>query len=408
MVCRGSDPRRAHGLAPALALLDEPAQWPRSTANAMLAALTTADGKIPDAVFLALGTRPAEEDHWFAEWLSGGCDYAQVHTAGDNDPLYQRRTWKKANPALDAMPVLEAAIRKHADRAKKSDRELQSFRALRLNQGTSDVARASLLSADEWKSCERDEASLPAGRGPSVWGVDLGANAAMSAVSSYWPHTGLLRTVAAFPSIPDLEERAAKDNVGGLYRRMEERGELITTQGRTVVIAKLLRIAMHRFGPPDCVAGDRWRIAELTDALEDAGVPPGSLAERGQGFKDGGEDVRHFRRSVAEGLVATPVSLLMRSAIGGAVVVSDAVGNSKLAKSGDTSERRSRHRDDAIASAILAVAEGRREAMRLGIVPGGAEDPEDEAEMPWVRPAAEVPASHDDDDDDSGVIPVDI
>ena len=29
--CLGSDPRRAHGLAPSLLLLDEPAQWPPST-----------------------------------------------------------------------------------------------------------------------------------------------------------------------------------------------------------------------------------------------------------------------------------------------------------------------------------------------------------------------------------------
>ena len=57
LIARGSDPRRAHGLAPVLALLDEPAQWPPSTANAMLAALTTADGKIPDALFIALGNQ---------------------------------------------------------------------------------------------------------------------------------------------------------------------------------------------------------------------------------------------------------------------------------------------------------------------------------------------------------------
>ena len=29
--CIGSDPRRAHGLAPVLTLADEPAQWPEST-----------------------------------------------------------------------------------------------------------------------------------------------------------------------------------------------------------------------------------------------------------------------------------------------------------------------------------------------------------------------------------------
>ena len=37
--CIGSDPRRAHGLAPGLVLADEPAQWPDTTGERMVAAL---------------------------------------------------------------------------------------------------------------------------------------------------------------------------------------------------------------------------------------------------------------------------------------------------------------------------------------------------------------------------------
>ena len=61
----GSDPRRAHGLAPVLVLCDEPAQWPESTGERMVAALRTAAGKQPSCRFVALGTRPAEPTHWF-------------------------------------------------------------------------------------------------------------------------------------------------------------------------------------------------------------------------------------------------------------------------------------------------------------------------------------------------------
>ena len=43
--CIGSDPRRAHGLAPVLVLADEPAQWPDTTGERMVAALRTAAGK---------------------------------------------------------------------------------------------------------------------------------------------------------------------------------------------------------------------------------------------------------------------------------------------------------------------------------------------------------------------------
>ena len=56
--CIASDPRRAHGLAPALVLADEPSQWEPSKAEAMLAALRTGLGKIPGSRLVALGTRP--------------------------------------------------------------------------------------------------------------------------------------------------------------------------------------------------------------------------------------------------------------------------------------------------------------------------------------------------------------
>ena len=83
--CIASDPRRAHGIAPAIALLDEPAQWERAKAEAMLAALKTGLGKIPNSRLIALGTRPDDTSHWFAKMLAGHCDYRQVHAASEKD-----------------------------------------------------------------------------------------------------------------------------------------------------------------------------------------------------------------------------------------------------------------------------------------------------------------------------------
>ena len=56
--CIGSDLRRAHGLAPVLVLADEGAQWPETTAEAMMAALRTALDKLPDA------SSPSEKQGW--------------------------------------------------------------------------------------------------------------------------------------------------------------------------------------------------------------------------------------------------------------------------------------------------------------------------------------------------------
>ncbi len=60
VVCVASDPRRAHGRAPVLVLADEPAQWPETTGERMVAALRTAAGKQPHSRFVALGTLPAD------------------------------------------------------------------------------------------------------------------------------------------------------------------------------------------------------------------------------------------------------------------------------------------------------------------------------------------------------------
>ena len=94
--CIGSDPRRAHGLAPVLVLADEPAQWPETTGERMVAALRTAAGKQPHSRFVALGTRPADDTHWFGKMLAADDGYAQVHAAKESDPRFQKTRVEKS------------------------------------------------------------------------------------------------------------------------------------------------------------------------------------------------------------------------------------------------------------------------------------------------------------------------
>ena len=355
----GSDPRRAHGLAPNLVLADEPAQWPESTGSRMLAALRTAAGKQPHFRFVALGTRPASSEHWFEKMLSGGAAYAQCHAAAPDDPKFSVATWRRANPSLDHMPDLRAAIQAEAQHAKSDPGMIPEFDALRLNLGTSDTATANLLEASTWERIEGDAERS----GRCVWGLDLGTSAAQSAVVAYWPDTGALECLAAFPSQPTLADRGLRDGVAALYVDMHRRGELILAGGLAVDLPELIGTAMTRFGPPAAVAADRWRAAELRDTFDKVGVPLAPLSLRGQGFKDGGEDVRDFRRACLEGRVVPAVSLLLRNAMREARVVLDPAGNSKLAKNAE-GQRRVRARDDAAAAAILAVATGSRASAR--------------------------------------------
>ena len=353
--CIGSDHRRAHGLAPVLILADEPAQWSNSTSEKMPAALTTAAGKQPHSRFVALGTRPADPEHWFSKMLAGGCDYSQTHAAGLDDPKFQARTWRKANPSLRHFPDLEIAIQAEAKQAKKDPALLAAFDALRLNLGTDDAEVAVLVDAGLWSSCEGEADAI----GPVTWGIDLGGSAAQSAIAAYWPETGRLESIACFPTEPSLADRGLRDGVGNLYVQCARRGELVTLGQRASDVPELLQAALDRYGRPAVVVADRWREAELRDALDKGGVPGAELVVRGMGFKDGAEDVRGFRRALADGRVTPIPSLLLRSAMAEARTISDPAGNAKLSKS-TQGGRRLRARDDTAAAAILAVSAGVR------------------------------------------------
>ena len=245
--CIGSDPKRMHGLAPVLALLDEPAQWPPAQRDAMRAALSTGLGKVPGSRMVALGTRPSDSSHWFARMLAapGEDGYSQVHAAADDDPIFNKRTWAKANPSLPIMPDLAARIAREAKGARGDPALQPGFKSLRLNLGTSDVERAVLLHAESWLRAEGDVER----EGQLVFGIDLGGTAAMSAIAACWADSGRLECLAAFPSIPTLAARERTDGVPeGLYTRCAAEGTLCTLGGRTVPVEAFLKLSVERFG----------------------------------------------------------------------------------------------------------------------------------------------------------------
>ena len=352
--CIGSDPRRAMGLAPALVLCDEPASWPHTSSAKMYATLTTALGKLPDSRLIAIGTRP-DGEHWFEELAGLDGAYSQIHAAREKDPPFRKSTWVRANPSLPYMPTLLEAYRKDAARAKQDSGALAHFLSLRLNRGTSEVDRENLLDAATWESCI--EANPPERRGVPVWGLDLGSNLGMSAVSAYWPLSYRLETVAAFSEIPSLAERERKDHVQqGLYQRLFSSGELFACGSRIVNVPELLERARQHFGGiPSAIACDRFRLTELQQALDASSLRGVRVVERGMGFRDMSEDTRLFRGACLEGKVKVKKpALLLTFALSGAVVQKDLAGNRKLAKV------RSTHRDDSAAASILGVAHGQR------------------------------------------------
>ena len=364
--CIGSDPKRAHGLAYSIAVLDEPAQWPPNTAERMVAAIETASGKIPGSRRWLIGTRPDSAEHFFEKALRGSADVAMVFAGDvpddeedDVDP-HDPAQWKLANPSLPFMPDLRMAIENESAKAKQDPARLAAFKALRLNLGTADVLYKQLLEADVWFRIESADVDRS---DEFVLGVDLAGGAAMSAFARYDMRTGRLDTIAAFPSEPGLLARGRADGVDTLYVRMAERGELIQCGTHAVDLAGMLARVREMWGTPACITADRWKERDLREGLHREQFPRCPLIPRGQGFKDGGEDVAAFRKACLEDYVKPVPSLLLRAAMREARTVADPARNEKLAKSTEGG-RRQRARDDAAAAAILAVAEGYRERKR--------------------------------------------
>lgn len=354
-----SNPDGLHGLQPALCLLDEPAAWKANVRDEVLSILRTGMGAIPGGRIVAIGTRPGDEGHWFGKALEG--PRALVYAADDDCDVTDEGQWLKANPSLDqpGFETLLARYRDEAAEAARDDLAEASFRALRLNQGTSPVVDGrELIRASDWKACEADP---PADRsGPYALGVDLSGGGALSAVTAYWPRTGALDAFAVVPREPSLEDRGLKDGVGVQYVAMHSRGELMRMGRRVPDYAGMLVEAVRRWGRPSLVAADHYKARHLYEALQDADLERGvRLLFRGGGYKHGSADIREFRRAALEGRVKAPVSLLLRSAFQHARVLLDPQGNCKLAKSSEAG-RRTLARDDAAAATVLAVAAGAR------------------------------------------------
>ena len=242
--CISSDPKRAHGLAPFLLLCDEPSQWLNTRANAMWAALKTGLGKVPGSRAVCLGTRPKDETHFFARLLDGGAGFIQNYSVSEEADPFARRNWHRANPSLKYFPALRAVYEEEAAEAKRDANELQSFRALRLNAGASDVLEAWLLESTSWKRCESRKAEP---EGKYLLGLDLGGSASLSGATSLHEN-GVLDSFGVFPERPSLEHRGQSDGVGDLYTRAARQGELFCAGEYVADVGFLLDTAVERWG----------------------------------------------------------------------------------------------------------------------------------------------------------------
>jgi len=354
----GSDPKRAHGLAPTLIIADEPAKW-IGGGREMYVALDTSRGKQMFSKFVAIGTRPQEPEHWFSELLAATDPdtWAINHCAEKGEDDFAIATIKKANPSYHHMKDLRDVLKKDAERAKDGGSYLHAWRALRLNMGTPEVEELErLVALEDWEACTMPDP--PKRAGPVFVGIDLGGGTSMSAVSFYWPECGRLEAYGAFPAHPGLAERGKQDFVGDRYVRMRERGELFIYPGMATNNIRFLEDMFNRIAEEQVggIGADRYKDKDLKHVLLALGRNPDNDVEwRGVGHgPDGMADVGGFQREVLEGVLKTRESLILASAINDAVLHRHPNGYPTLDK------RRFKGRIDVMQASVIAVGMGHR------------------------------------------------
>ena len=237
-------------------------------------------------------------------------------------PYSALRRGPRLTPSLRYLPSLKAQIKADAKAAKRDGVLLQSFKSLRLNMGLPDVVDGVLLEAGVWESIEGDAEP----EGEYVLGLDLGGSTAQSAACAFYPSTGMLTGFAVFPTHPDLATRATSDGAGNLYAECHRRGELLLEGDMVADVAELLSEALSRWGTPAAIAADRFKKSELIGHLNALHFPRAALVLRGQGYRDGSEDVRGFQLAALQGHLTPVKSLLLRSSMAEARLVGDICG----------------------------------------------------------------------------------
>ena len=355
----GSNPKKAHGLAPVLMVADEPAQWENNVSARMYAALITALGKHEGGRFVAIGTRPDDSHHWFARMLTGDQPgiYAQMHAAKNGSSDFARKSINAANPALRHMPALGGVIEVEKEAASHGGENLDRWRALRLNRGTPDVGdHDKIVKLEDWSSCVVGTVDLPAKSGPVAIGFDLGGSSSMSCFAVYWPETGRFEVTGAFPADPSLGTRGKHDFVGNRYLQMQQRKELRTYPGKVTPVSMFLTDMARRLKEWEIigVCADTFRKAEAEQALSVAGIKWDVEWRRVGAGKEGSSDIRAFQSEILEPHLRTHRSLLMDSAIHECRINYDTNGNPRMDRS------RQGGRIDALQAAVIAVGLGRR------------------------------------------------
>lgn len=331
-----ADGKTAHGLSPALAILDEVGQV-RGPQSDFIDAITTSQGAHEEPLLIAISTQAASDADLFSIWLDDAANshdpqiISHVHAAPEGCNLMDRDAWHVANPALGIFRSL-SDLNAQMEQAQRMPSMENSARNLLLNQRVS--TDAPFVSPDVWKSC----GDMPKVYDDApVWaGLDLSARTDLTALVLVGKVDGVWQVQPFFWTPADgVLDRSRRDRAP--YDVWVREGHLDTTPGRTIDYEHIARdlvtiCAMHNI---QGIAFDRWRMDVLKKELTriDANLP---LVEWGQGYRDMSPALDALEAELLNERIAHGMNPVLTMCAANATVTRDPAGGRKLDKSKPT------------------------------------------------------------------------
>jgi phage terminase large subunit-like protein len=346
-----ADGRTAHGLSPALAILDEVGQV-RGPQSDFVDAIITSQGAHADPLLIAISTQAPNDNDLFSIWLDDAKTsqdpriVCHLYQADKDAELMDAKAWKAANPAMGTFRS-RSDVQEQAERATRMPSFEPTFRNLVLNQRVE--MAAPFVSRAVWvlNSGEVNDAVFY--ENPVYVGLDLSAKNDLTAMVciAFDGERWHIKPIFWTPE-KGVRDRAKRDRAP--YDVWAEQGYIRTIVGASIDYESVAREIADTLTDMNvaAVAFDRWRFDLLKKELDELGVEL-PLVEFGQGFRD-----------MAPAIDTLETLLLNEQmAHGGHPVLTMCMANAKIERDGAGNRKMSKHKatgriDGAVALAMAA------------------------------------------------------
>ena len=329
-----ADGRTAHGLSPALAILDEVGQV-RGPQSDFVDAIITSQGAHANPLLIAISTQAPNDNDLFSIWLDDAKSsqdkriVCHLYQADKDAGVMDKGGWRSANPAMGTFRSLKD-VEEQAERASRMPSFEPTFRNLVLNQRVE--MSAPFVSKSVWMANAEPVNEDVFFDAPVYVGLDLSAKNDLTAMV-LMAFDGRKWHVKSYFWTPEkgIFDRAKRDRAP--YDVWRDQGFIRAIPGASIDYEAVAReIAdildgMH----VQAVAFDRWRIDLIKKELTDIGVEI-PLVEFGQGFRDMAPAIDNLETMLLNEQIAHGVNPVLTMCMANAKIEQDAAGNRKLNK----------------------------------------------------------------------------